>query len=103
MIVNIKFLFDFLVPENLESTLLDVRINSPKCWFFRVPPWFDFTNFITEKQNPQQYVVLYTEISCTLVVYILGIYFLEPVARNDYGVALTKVCFEPDFLAFRPV
>ena len=49
--VNIKFMFDFLVPENLSSTLLDVRINSPKCSFFRVTQWFDFTNFITEKQN----------------------------------------------------
>jgi len=51
VIVIIKFLFDFLVPENLDSTLLDVRINSPKCSFFRVTQWFDFTNFITEKQN----------------------------------------------------
>ena len=52
----------------------DVQINSPKCSFFRVARWFDFTNFITEKQNPQQYVVLSTEMSCTLVIYILGIY-----------------------------
>ena len=103
MIANIQLLFDFQVPKNLDSTLLDVWINSPKCSFFRVGQWFDFTNFITEKQNPQQYVVLYTEMSCTLVFYNVGIYFLEPVARNDYGVALTKVFFEPDFLAFRPV
>jgi len=60
-------LFDFLVPENLESALLDVRTNSPKFAFSRVEQWFDFTNFITEKQNSQ---------------YILGFYFLEPVARN---------------------
>ena len=26
-----------------------VQINSPKCSFFRVARWFDFTNFITEK------------------------------------------------------
>ena len=76
MIVNIKVLFDFLVPENLDSTLQEVQIISPKCSFFRVAQWFDFTNFITEKQNSQQYVVLYTKISCTLVFYILGIYFL---------------------------
>jgi len=59
-----------------------VRINSPKCSFFRIPQWFDFTYFITEKQISQQFVVLQTEMSCTLVFYILGIYFLEPVARN---------------------
>jgi len=82
VIVSIKFLFDFLVPENLESTLLDVRINSPKFPFSRVAEWFDFTNFITEKQNSQQYLVLYTEMNCTLVFYILGICFLESVARN---------------------
>jgi len=35
-IANIQFLLDFLDPENLDSTLLDVRINSPKCSFFRV-------------------------------------------------------------------
>ena len=49
MIVNIKVLFDFLVPENLDSTLQEVQIISPKCSFFRVAQWFDFTNFITEK------------------------------------------------------
>ena len=36
-----------------------MRINSPKCSFFRVARWFDFTNFITEKKiSLQQYVVL---------------------------------------------
>jgi len=54
----------------------------PKCLFFSVEQWFDFTNFVTEEQNAKQYVVLYTEISCTLVFYILGFYFLESVARN---------------------
>jgi len=34
------------------------------------------------KKNSQQYVVLYTEMSYTLVFQILGIYFLEPVAKN---------------------
>jgi len=60
----------------------EARINSPKCSFFRVARWFDFTNFIAEKQSSQQYVELSTEMSCTLVFYILGIYFLERVARN---------------------
>jgi len=76
VIVNIKFLFDFLAPENLYSTLLDVQVISPKCSFFRVAQWSDFTNFITEKQISQQYIALYTEISWTLVFYILDIYFL---------------------------
>ena len=38
----------------------DVRIISPKCSFFTVARWFEFTNFITEKQNSQKYVVLCT-------------------------------------------
>jgi len=44
-----------------------VRINSPKCSFFRVARWFDFTSFITGKKISQEYVVLYTEMSYTLV------------------------------------
>ena len=28
-----------------------MRINSPKCSFFRVARWFDFANFITEKKE----------------------------------------------------
>jgi len=35
--------------------------------FVRVARWFDFTNFITENKNSQQYVVLNTEISGALV------------------------------------
>ena len=32
VIVSIKFLFDFLVTENLDTTLFKaVQINSPKC------------------------------------------------------------------------
>jgi len=39
------------VPENLDSTFVKaVQINSPKCSFFKVARWFDFTNFITEKK-----------------------------------------------------
>ena len=44
-----------------------VRINSLKCSFFRVARWLAFTNFIAEKKNSQQYVVLYTEINYTLI------------------------------------
>jgi len=76
------FLFD---SKNLDSMILDVRFSSPKCSFFRVAQWFDFTNVITEKhyrKTSQQYVVLYKEMSCTLVFYILSICFLGPVARN---------------------
>jgi len=48
-----KFLFDLLVPENLDSTFVKaVQINSPKCSFFKIARWYDFTNFITEKKNP---------------------------------------------------
>jgi len=39
-------------------------------------------NFITEKKNSQQYVVLCTEMSYTVVLQILGICFLEHVAKN---------------------
>jgi len=41
----------------------------PKCPFVRVARWFDFTSFFTEIKNYQQYVVLYTEASRTLVVW----------------------------------
>jgi len=44
-----------------------VQINSPKCSFYRVVQWFDFKNVITEKKHSQQYVVLYAEMSHTLV------------------------------------
>jgi len=47
-------MFDFLVPEYLDSMLLKlcelILPMSPKCSFFRVARWFDFTNFITEKK-----------------------------------------------------
>jgi len=41
-----------------------------------------FYELIYREKNSQQYVVLYTEMSYTLVFSILSIYFLEPVARN---------------------
>jgi len=37
---------------------------------------------MTEKKKSQHYAVLYTEMSYTLVFQILGICFLEPVAKN---------------------
>ena len=42
--------------------------------------WFYEVHY--REKNTQQYVVLYTEMSYTVVFYILGIYFMEPVARN---------------------
>jgi len=41
-----------------------------------------FYELIYREKNSQQYVVLYTEMSYTLVFSILVIYFLESVARN---------------------
>jgi len=90
-------MFDFLVPENLSSTLLDVRINSPKCSLSRIAQWFDFTNFITEKQNSQQYAVLYTEMNCTLVFILWVFTFWNLLPEINCRVALTKVFLEPDF------
>ena len=66
VIVGIKFLFDFLSPKPGKYVVKAVRINSPKCSFFRVPRWFDCTNFITEKKIHSS-VVLYTEMSYTPV------------------------------------
>ena len=100
MIVNIKFLSDFLVPENLGSTLLDMQINSSKCSFFRVAQWFDFTNFITEKQNR-------SDMSCCIhkrVVHWSCIFwtftFWDLLPEINCTVALTEVFLEPDFLHF---
>jgi len=42
--------------------------------------WFYELHYREKKS--QQYVVLYTEMSYTLVFYILGIYFRETAARN---------------------
>jgi len=53
-----------LMVRKIRHLVIAVRNNSPKCSFFRVARWFDFTKFITEKKNSQQYVVIYTEISC---------------------------------------
>jgi len=64
---GLKFLFDFLVPENLDSMLLKLCELLLPSAFFRVERWFDFTNFVTEIKKSQQYVVLYTNMSYTLV------------------------------------
>ena len=80
-----------------------MRINSPKCSFVRVARWFDFTNFVSEKKNSQLYVVLYTEMSNTLEfkLWVFTFWNLSPKIRCR--VALTKVFFDHDFLAFRSV
>jgi len=66
-IVNIKFLFDLADLKNLDSALLKLcQLISPKCSFFKVARWFDFTNFIKEKKIHSN-MLLYTEVSCTLV------------------------------------
>ena len=49
-----------------------MRINSPKYSFVRNARCFDFTNFITENKDSQQYVVINTEISRTLFVLSSG-------------------------------
>jgi len=54
------------------------------------------------EKKSQQYVMLNAEMGYTLGFQILDICSLEPVARKC-RVALSKVCFEPDFFAFRSV
>ena len=39
-----------LVVRRAQYVVKDVQINSPKCLFFRVARWLDFTNFIIEKK-----------------------------------------------------
>jgi len=54
-----------LVSESLDSMLLKLCELILPC--VRFAGLHDFTNFITEEKNSQQYVVLYTKISYTLV------------------------------------
>ena len=49
-----------------------MQINSLKCSFVRLARYFDFTNFITENKDSQQYVVLETERSRALVYFSFG-------------------------------
>jgi len=45
-IVNIKFLFDFPDPKNLDSTLLKLcQLISLKCSFLKVARWFERKKF----------------------------------------------------------
>ena len=60
-----------------------VRIKSSNCSFVRVARCFDFTNVSAEDKHSQQYVTLNTEMSRTLVFWVLVSYFLEPVARTQ--------------------
>jgi len=58
------------------------RINFPKCSFVRVTH-VSLLQTLLENKNSKQYVMLNTEMSCTPVFCILGIYFLEPITRNQ--------------------
>ena len=51
-----------------------VRINSPKCSFLGLHDDLIVRTSLQRKKS-QQYVVLYTEWSCTLVFRILGIFW----------------------------
>ena len=68
VITNIKFLFDFLVPEvwTILYVVEAVRINSPKCSFLGLHDGLVLQTSLQRKKS-QQYVVLYAEMSCTLV------------------------------------
>ena len=80
-----KFLFDFVVPKNLDSMLLKLcelilpTVNFQGCtvvWFYELH---------YREKNSQQCFVLYTEISYRPTLFfflILWIHFLEPVAIN---------------------
>jgi len=62
-----KFLFDFLVAENLDSMLLKLCkliLPSLHCSGLRVGL---ILRTSLQRKNSQQYVVLYTEMSYTLV------------------------------------
>jgi len=70
-----------------------VRINSPKCSFLGLHDDL-IVRTSSQRKKSQQYVVLYTEWSCTLVFRILGIFWnLWP--EINCWVSLTKVFLEP--------
>ena len=81
VIVTINFLLDFVVPVNLDITLLKLceSILSSAHFYGWTKVWFYELHYREKKS--QQYVVLYTEMCCTQVFYIVYI-LLEPVARN---------------------
>jgi len=66
-IVTIKFLFKFVVPENLDSMLLKLcELILPSVHFSGLHDGLILRTSLQRKKS-QQYVVLYTEMSCTQV------------------------------------
>ena len=61
---NIRILFDLLVSEYLNNTLLNLC--ELICSFDSVGQCFDFMNFITENKNSHLHVVLNTEVCGTM-------------------------------------
>jgi len=62
-----KFLFDSVVPQNLDSMLLKLCEFS-KVFIFQGCTMICFYKLHYREKNAQQYVVLYTEMSFTLVL-----------------------------------
>jgi len=74
--VNIKFLFDFAVSENLDNVVKAVRINSPKCSFLGLHDGLILRTSLQRKKSD-------SNMSCYMRIGPLNCgYFLEPVARN---------------------
>jgi len=77
-----EVLFDFLILDNLDSTLLKLcKLIIPSVHFSGLHDGLNLRTSLHGKDS-QQYVALYTEMSHTLVFLLPGIYFLEPVAKN---------------------
>jgi len=67
VIVTIKSLFDFVVPEKLDNTLLLLwKLILPKVHFLGLHDGLILRTSL-QRRKSQQYVVLYTEMSCTQV------------------------------------
>ena len=78
----LNFNIIFALPENLDSTLLKLcKLILPSVHFSRLHDSLMLRTLLQRKKS-QQYVDLHTEMGYTLVFLILGIYSLEPVARN---------------------
>jgi len=75
-----------------------MRINSPKCSFVKVAQRFYFTNFITKFT-----AISHAKYRNGLCTGLLGVYFLEPVARNQVQSDFFWNFLVPGLLAFRPV
>jgi len=66
VIGNDKFLFDFLVPENLDNSLLKLcELILPSVHFSGLHNSL-ILGSSQQRKKSQQYVVLYTEMSCVL-------------------------------------